>query len=244
MVEINRSEKGQAQAVVWEPARYDAWYERPLGQYCFALEIEALCEFLQPQAGQGLLEVGAATGRFALEVARRGARVVATDPNAALLAFGRRRKVPKAKQVAWVVAEGTRLPFPSEWFDAAFTVAALCFAQNQAAIVRELARVVRPGGLVVLGELNRLAPWQWWRRVKGLGRDSPYRQANFRSPGELLELLRHAGLEEVRYRTLLHWLPFGRAWLLRAAAHVQRLGQRLLPTCGAFVVASGRRART
>jgi SAM-dependent methyltransferase len=141
-------------------------------------------------------------------------------------------------QIAWAAADGQCLPFAEGQFDGAFTVTALCFAPDHGAIVRELRRVVRPGGRVVLGELNALAPWQLWRRVKALAPHSPYRQAHFHTVAGLRRLVREAGLSDVRHEVLLHWLPLAQRPLLSLAPLAERLGRRFLPGLGAFVVVS------
>lgn len=226
----------------FDPARYDAWYDGPLGAYCFRLERAAVLAALRPVAGETLLDVGAGTGRFALAAAESGARVFATDPDAAVMAWARRRH-GALRQVRWSAAWGQRLPFADGRFDGVFTVTALCFATEHAAIVRELHRVVRPGGRVVLGELNARAPWQRWRRLRALAPGSPYRQAHFHTVAGLEQLLREAGFTAVRHEVLLHWLPVRLRPLLALAPAAEWLGRRLLPGLGAFVVVSGVRSR-
>lgn len=224
----------------FDPARYDAWYTRPLGRYCLGLETAAVLRALHPAPGQLLVEVGAGTGRFAAAAAGLGAHVAATDPAPHMAAWAARHG-PGGGPVFWAAAWGQQLPFPSASFNAAFTVTALCFAPEHEAIVREMVRVVRPGGRVVLGELNALAPWQLWRRLKALAPGSPYRRARFHTVAGLRRMLRDGGLEDVRHEALLHWLPLGSPWLLRWAPRVERWGRRLVPGLGAFVVVSGTR---
>lgn len=223
-----------------DPARYDAWYDRPLGRYCLALERAAVLRALRLRPAERVLEVGAGTGRFAIATAAQGAWVAATDADSGMAKWGARHRAAPAGP-RWLAAEGARLPFPDAAFDAAFTVAALCFAPDHATIVQEMARVVRPGGRVVLGELNALAPWQWWRMAQALSPRSPYRHARFHTPRGLQCLLRRAGLTMVHREVLLHWLPLAHPRLLRWAPAVERWGRRLVPGLGAFVVVAGRR---
>jgi SAM-dependent methyltransferase len=226
--------------VRFDPKRYDRWYERPLGRYCFALEADAIREALTGKGLERLLEVGAGTGRFAAALAEGGGRVIASDPDPEMVAWSARQGAA-AGRATWVIAAGQALPFADEAFDAAFTVAALCFAPEHDRFVAELARVVRPGGRVVLGELNAAHPWQLWRRLKALRPGSPYRQARFHTPFGLEALLRRAGLTAVGHRTLLHWMPWERPVLLALARPVERWGRRFAPALGAFVVAWGER---
>jgi len=229
-----------AMPVRFDPARYDAWYDRPLGRYCLGLEAEAILHALDVQPGQTLLEVGAGTGRFAAAAAERGAGVVAAEPDTNVAAWAARHRKAR-NHMAWVAARGQSLPFRNGRFDAVFTVTALCFASQHEAMVREMARVVRPGGRVVLGELNAVAPWQVLRRIKAIAPGSPYRYAHFHTVSGLVRLLRSQGLTDIGHEALLHWLPFEAPRLLRWAPRIERWGRRCVPALGSFVVVVGTR---
>lgn len=227
----------------FDPERYDAWYGRPLGQYCLELEAGAVLSALNIRATDLLLEVGAGTGRFAVAAAEKSGTVVATEPDATTIAWAKRhRKV--GTRTAWIAARGESLPFIDCRFDGAFTVTALCFAEHQEAILREMVRVVRPGGRVVLGELNAVAPWQVLRRIKSIVPGSPYRHAHFRTVGGLVRMLRSQGLTGIAHQELLHWLPFEAPGLLRWAPSVELWGRRWVPWMGSFAVVVGTRPAT
>jgi SAM-dependent methyltransferase len=96
--------------------------------------------------GTRLLDAGCGAGLLALLASLRGARVTALDASAALLAIARER-LPAA-----VVREGDleALPFADASFDAVTAVNSIFYAADMAAAMRELSRVVRPGGRVVV----------------------------------------------------------------------------------------------
>jgi SAM-dependent methyltransferase len=93
-----------------------------------------------------LLDAGCGAGLLALLASLRGARVTALDAAAGLLAIVRQR-LPAAD-----IREGDleALPFGDASFDAVTAVNSLFYAADMAAAARELARVVRPGGRVVV----------------------------------------------------------------------------------------------
>lgn len=97
-------------------------------------------------SGTRLLDAGCGAGLLALLASLRGARVAALDAAPGLVAIARQR-VPAAD-----VREGDleALPFADGSFDAAAAVNSLFYAQDMAAAMRELVRVVRPGGRVVV----------------------------------------------------------------------------------------------
>ena len=97
-------------------------------------------------SGTRLLDAGCGAGLLALLASLRGARVSALDASPGLLAIARER-LPGAD-----VREGDleALPFADASFDAVTAVNSLFYAADMAAAMRELVRVVRPGGRVVV----------------------------------------------------------------------------------------------
>jgi SAM-dependent methyltransferase len=96
--------------------------------------------------GTRLLDAGCGAGLVALLASLRGARVTALDASDALLEIARTR-VPGAE-----VRQGELecLPFADAAFDAVVAVNSIFYAADMSAAMRELARVVRPGGRVVV----------------------------------------------------------------------------------------------
>jgi SAM-dependent methyltransferase len=96
--------------------------------------------------GTRLFDAGCGAGLLALLASLRGARVTGLDASADLLAIARER-LPGAE-----LREGEleALPFADASFDAVTAVNSLFYAADMAAAMRELSRVVRPGGRVVV----------------------------------------------------------------------------------------------
>jgi ubiquinone/menaquinone biosynthesis C-methylase UbiE len=116
-----------------------------------------LREALAPTAGERVLEVGPGTGYYALEVAEwigPQGRLDVFDLQQQMLDHtllrGEQRGL--ANLVA-VQGDACALPYADATFDAAYLVTVLGEIPDQEAALRELARVVRPGGRVVVGEL-------------------------------------------------------------------------------------------
>ena len=97
-----------------------------------------------------VLDVGCGTGNATLPAAAAGADVVATDVTAELLAIGERHARDRGLTVRWEVADAQALPFADGEFDAVLSCIGAIFAPDQAATARELLRVCRPGGIVVM----------------------------------------------------------------------------------------------
>lgn len=98
-------------------------------------------------AGRRVLEVGAGAAQCSRWLVTQGAEVVATDVSGGMLAAGAALDRATGVRVPAVQADARRLPFADATFDVAFTsFGAIPFVPDAAAVHREVARVLRPGG--------------------------------------------------------------------------------------------------
>jgi demethylmenaquinone methyltransferase/2-methoxy-6-polyprenyl-1,4-benzoquinol methylase len=172
--------------------------------------------------GDTVLDVATGTGAVALELVRlRGCAVVGLDQSGEMLAEARRR-VPEGVQL--VEGEADSLPFPDASFDALTFTYLLRYVEDPGATLRELARVVKPGGSIAGLEFgvprNPLARMLWrlyvrvglplagrlispgWAEVGGfLGPSIEELWQRIPLP-RLLELWTAAGIEQVSCRRL------------------------------------------
>jgi len=113
-----------------------------------------LLEALDPRSGETVLEVGPGTGYYTLTVAPAVDRLHIFDLQPEMLDHTMRR-AGEAGVVNVEPRQGDArsLPYADGVFDAAYLVTVLGEIPDQEAAMRELRRVVRPGGRVVVGEL-------------------------------------------------------------------------------------------
>ena len=174
---------------------------------------------LDVTAGDTVLDVAAGTGLVSRELVRRfGCDVVALDQSPEMLAVAAERT--RGLPVRIVEGRAEDLPFGDAEFAALTFTYLLRYVDDPAATVRELARVVRPGGTIAMLEFGvprgvwRLA-WELWVRVglPGAGRlISPgwHEVGRFLGPSirdfwrrpDPVELFRAAGLVDVGARRL------------------------------------------
>ena len=113
-----------------------------------------LLSALAPQPGETVLEVGPGTGYYTLDVARSCGTLHIFDLQQEMLDHTVRRAVDAGlDNVVPRRGDARSLPYPDASFDAAYLVAVLGEIPDQDAALRELARVLRPGGRLVVGEL-------------------------------------------------------------------------------------------
>ena len=117
---------------------------------------ERLREALEPQPGEHLLEVGPGTGYYSLPVAEwigpQGSLDI-LDLQQEMLDHTLRRAGALAERMQGTQGDATQLPYPDGIFDAAVLVTVLGEVPDQEAALRELARVLKPDGRLVVGEL-------------------------------------------------------------------------------------------
>jgi demethylmenaquinone methyltransferase/2-methoxy-6-polyprenyl-1,4-benzoquinol methylase len=109
----------------------------------------ALVAAVAPAAGERVLDVATGTGLVAAELARSGCSVVGIDQSQEMLSAARRRFAgANGERVELIAGEAEALPFADSSFDALTFTYLLRYVEDPAATMRELARVVRPGGRV------------------------------------------------------------------------------------------------
>jgi SAM-dependent methyltransferase len=120
---------------------------------------ESAAHLLGEVTGRDVLEVGCGGAQCARWLVTQGARAVAFDLSAGQLARGRVLNRSTGVAVPLVQADATRLPFADEVFDAACSAyGAVPFVADSAAVMREVARVLRPGGRWVFATTH---PFRW-----------------------------------------------------------------------------------
>jgi ubiquinone/menaquinone biosynthesis C-methylase UbiE len=128
-------------------------YERDLVPAVFGPWAQVVVDFADLRSGDRVLDVACGTGvvaRVAAErVGERGA-VAAADLNPGMLAVARSLPAPRGATVEWRQADALELPFADQAFDAVFCQLGLQFFADRAAALREMRRVLRPGGHVVV----------------------------------------------------------------------------------------------
>ena len=166
------------------------------------------------QPGDRVLDAACGTGDLALAAAREGGRVTGLDFSERMLERARR----KSSSVEWVRGDVLALPFPDSSFDAVTIGFGIRNVADMEAGLRELARVLRPGGRIAVLELTRPRGFLrhffrlWFDvliplagRVLPGGAAYTYLPASVRrfpGPGDLTGVLERAGVAGVRHRLL------------------------------------------
>jgi len=171
----------------------------------------------RPKRGERVLDIATGSGDLAVALARKtfpGGEVWISDINRRMLERGRDRLLDRGLQLPAVQCDAERLPFPSGHFDCVTVGFGLRNMTHKEAALAEMARVLKPGGRLVVLEfskvwkpLERVYDWYSFKVLPWLGDKVAGDADAYRYLAEsirlhpdqaaLAEMLRKAGLADV-----------------------------------------------
>jgi ubiquinone biosynthesis O-methyltransferase len=187
------------------PRLYAQWRSTNIGTITDHLEQALILELAGNVAGLRVLDIGCGDGELTLRLWERGAQITGIDASPEMIEAARARAKNRQAPVAFEVAAAEQLPFESERFDVVVAITILCFVPNAAPVFREIARVLRPSGRLVIGELGRWSSWAMARRIRAWCGSALWRRARFRSQRELRSLTENAGLAVETVRGAIYY---------------------------------------
>lgn len=176
------------------PEVYARWRASELGVLTESLEDRLLFSLIGDPAGQKVLDIGCGDGAFTLALAERGAHVVGIDASEAMIAAAAQRLVLSGVDARLCVGITEQLPFVPDAYDLVFAKTVLCFVEDASGVFAEIARVLRPGGRLVIGELGKYSQWAMRRYIKGRLGSPLWRRGHFRTAAQLRKCAEDAGL--------------------------------------------------
>ncbi len=163
---------------------FDRWYDKH--KYAYLSELEAVKKAI-PEEGDGI-EIGVGTGRFSVPLGIR----VGVEPSAAMA------EVAGEKGVEVIEAVAENLPIKDEEYDYAVILTTICFLDEPEKGAKEIYRILKPGGKVIVGFVDKDSPIGVEYAAKK-GKSKFYKDARFFSVKEIVELLKKAGFSEFSF---------------------------------------------
>ncbi|MGF7217306.1 2-polyprenyl-6-hydroxyphenyl methylase/3-demethylubiquinone-9 3-methyltransferase [Spirosoma lacussanchae] len=157
-----------------------------------------------------LLDVGCGGGILAEAFAQMDMQVVGIDPSASAIDTARHHAGQQELPITYVVGEGERLPFADASFDYVSCCDVLEHVRDVDTVIREISRVLKPGGLFFYDTVNRT--WLSWLFLIKIAQDWPrwsfmqpdqHRYDRFITPAELSQTLKQVGIVNQQTRGMV-----------------------------------------
>jgi ubiquinone/menaquinone biosynthesis C-methylase UbiE len=169
-------------------SQYEEWFER--NKFAYESELQAIKEQL-PESKNGI-EIGVGSGRFASPLGIK----LGLDPSKEMRRLAQKRGI----QVIDGMAEA--IPFGDSHFDFVLMVTTLCFLDDIEAGLKEVHRVLRSGGCLIIGFIDANSPMgRSYQEQKN--KNVFYREATFYSVEEIVAYLNKAGFKDFNFKQTL-----------------------------------------
>jgi SAM-dependent methyltransferase len=211
----------------WSPfddlaTEYDAWFDKE-GSLIFFIEVKAFKSLLS-SLPKPWLEIGVGSGRFAQALGIE----TGIDPSTKLIEMAKRRGINA------FLGRGEQELFDEGSFGTVFLIVTLCFLDSPLDVLKEVNRILMPGGKIVLGLVLKESPWGQFYQVKKAQGHRFYKYANFYSYKDIIGLLDQAGLVTGKIVSTLFQKP-------GEAKSVEEPKEGYSPDAGFTIIAAGKR---
>ena len=221
---------------------YDNWYTTPLGAYEDELENALVFRHVGGIRGKTVLDVGCGTGLYSIRLSEGGADVTAVDISLKMIEIARRKAHDRGQYIWYDEADMAKLPYENRTFDMVVSITALEFAADPLLALMEMARVLRPGGKLVVGVLNNDSPWADARRERAKREASIYGAAHFFSSSDLRSLFHRTGtFGALTMESCIYTFPDEDKFQDTTASREEIFGRMFKPLTGAFLVGTARK---
>lgn len=144
-------------------ARWASSYDQEVNAL-IVLEESYVDQLLAQISCEKVLDVGTGTGRYALKLARKGASVTALDQSPEMLVVAQQAAQNERLSIDFRHASlNEGLPFTADQFDLLICALMLCHVPNLADVVKEFARVLQPGGYLLITDFHPDSVSYGWR---------------------------------------------------------------------------------
>jgi SAM-dependent methyltransferase len=169
---------------------YDEWFDTHT--WVYQSEVLAVKRGL-PQSGKGI-EIGTGTGRFSIPFGI----TIGVEPSRAMA------EIARSRGITIYNSKAENLPFDDNAFDFALMVTTICFLEDPLQALKEIRRILRPGGKIIIGMLDKDSPIGNQYEAKK-NESKFFKYADFYSVNRVLEWIKLSGYNDIHIlQTIFH----------------------------------------
>ena len=135
---------------------YDSYYQNDLGKKIDLLEKNLVELFFNEINKKEVLEIGCGTGHWTSFLSELGLKVTGIDISEKMLEKAKSKNIPNA---TFEVHDATNLPFANESIENIVCITSLEFIENKEKALKEMHRVLKKNGTILIGTLNKDSEW-------------------------------------------------------------------------------------
>jgi SAM-dependent methyltransferase len=218
-----------------DPRAYDEWYRTPFGALCHRLEKDALFSLASFNPRDKVLDAGCGTGVYLEELLRLGLNVTGVDEDEDMLKYATNSR---GRGAVLIKASLQDLPFEPSVFDKVISVCTLEFVGDPPPVLKELSRVLKKDGVLLLGFLNKHSPWARLRMEKGKETTSVWHGVNFCCLSDIAGIAFKAGLRMTGFKGAVYFPPEAEGKELPVLEAMEAEGILHSPSIAAFIGAA------
>ncbi|MGI6486052.1 MAG: class I SAM-dependent methyltransferase [Tepidanaerobacteraceae bacterium] len=171
-----------------EANSYDIWYENKIGAFADIVQTQLAFSLFKPKKGMHVLDVGCGTGNFSLKLARMGLKVTGIDISDNMLKVAENKARAEGLIIDFINMDAHDMKFEDNSFDAVISMAVIEFICEPEKTLKEMFRVVKKGGEILIGTINRDSKWGELYLSKEFRENSVFKYASLKTMDELVTL--------------------------------------------------------
>lgn len=168
-----------------EASEYDTWYQSNLGKFVDQVETELAFSLFKPEGEMKILDVGCGTGNFSIKLAEMGCKVIGIDKSEKMLEEAKRKAEMKGLNIEFLNMDVYDIELSDESFDGVFSMAAFEFIKRPKKAYDEMYRVLKKGGSLLIGTINRDSKWGELYMSEPFQENSVFKYADFKSMDDM-----------------------------------------------------------
>ena len=165
--------------------QYDSYYKSDFGKEIDRIEKSIIRNYLNEITVKSLVELGCGTGHWTEFFSDLGFSIKAIDISKEMLAFAMAKNI---KNADFQLGDMQNIDFPDESVENIIAITSIEFVVNREKVIREIYRVLKPGGYFICAGLNDYSPF--WNDKK---EDTVYKNANFLNVDDLKQMMAKFG---------------------------------------------------